>query len=285
MTSFYKLSNLDKELWPKITKKDLINYLLYVGPVLKEYLKGKPLALLRAPDGINKASFVQKNLPDFAPPTIKTWEFKHQERITRFMLLNSNQDLVYLGNQACVEIHSWLSTIYEWDKPCELVIDLDPKPEVEYKYWQQAAFMIYELLLKIGLSSYPKLTGRKGIHIMIPLTPQYSYKELSPFLKALKELIVHLWPDLFTTELRKDKRAAPIFLDLGQNGLEKTVIAPYSPRFEPHGPVAISLSWESFAKMKEKPFWGVKKKDWPPLNMIPTLVQKLPDLFLGADNH
>ncbi len=281
MINSYKLSNLSKELWPGITKQDLITYLLYVGPILTTYLQNLPLSLLRAPNGLAGTAFFQKNMPKSSPETLKTWVFTRHERKTRYLLLNSPSDLVYLGNLACIELHSWLSTYQCWNKPQEIVIDLDPNPDVNFRIWQQSAFKIKDLLDKLRLKSYPKVTGRKGLHIMIPLIPNYSYEELAPFFKAIRELVINRWPDLFTGELYKEKRQAPIYLDLRQNGLEKTVIAPYSPRLVDGANVAVPIKWETLYSLQEKPQWSVLQKKWPPLYSPPRYNQSLPLTFLG----
>lgn len=280
MNNSFNLTNLEKQLWPGVTKKDLITYLIYVGPTMTNYLLNRPLAFLRAPNGIDGESFFQKNVPPFAPEKIQRWEFKHNDRLTQYMLLDSVENLIYLGNLACVEIHSWLSTIDRWANPKEIVIDLDPNPTEDFSTWQHGAYLIYELLLKLKLKSYPKITGKKGVHIMIPIVPKYNFKQLSFFLKAFKELVIGRWPDLFTGELRKEKRQAPIFLDLGQNGLKKTVIAPYSPRFSSDATVAVALNWPEFLSLKSKPKWSVKANNWPPLFTFPSFKQEIPQTWI-----
>lgn len=283
MTSLYNLTNLDKELWPSITKNDLITYYIYVGPTMKEYLINRPLALVRAPNGIKGDTFFQKNLPESAPETIMRWEFERGGRNTSYMILNSVEELVYLGNQASIEIHSWLSQITTFEKPSEVVIDLDPKEEVDFSEVKYAAFLIKEILEKTGLQSYPKITGKKGIHILVPLRALYSFIDLDGFFKAFKEFVVNQYPNIFTGELRKDKRNAPIYLDLGQNGLEKTVISPYSPRLVEKATVSVPLSWSELSSLNQKPHWSVEKKYWPPLKKPPKISQILPTVLLGSN--
>lgn len=276
MSSLYNLTNLDKELWPGITKKDLVTYFLYVAPAMLEYVKDRPLSLVRAPDGVGGETFFQKNLPEHAPNQLRSWEYVRGKRSTRYLVLKSVEDFVYLGNQATIEIHSMLSTVQEVERPVEIAIDLDLREGTEFLLVKQGALLVKELLEQLGLRSYPKFTGKKGIHVMIPIEPEYTYGEIAPFLKALRELVVATYPELFTGHLRKEKRDAPIFLDIGQNGLEKTVIVPYSPRTVPEAKVAVISTWQDLERMVERPVFNVREGFWPPLVKAPQIMQGLP---------
>ena len=173
-----ELSNLDKELWPGegVTKADLISYYVAVAERLLPHLAGRPLTLTRYPHGIAGDMFYQKDTPDYAPDWLPTYTVHSEDtnRNIRYMLAQEPAALAWLANQAVIEIHPWMSTIQHPEFPDYAVIDLDPSEGATFADAVEIAGLVHIILSKLGLVGFPKLSGATGIHIYVPLKPEYS---------------------------------------------------------------------------------------------------------------
>lgn len=244
------LSNLEKELWPGegITKYDLIKYYLEVSPYLLPHLRRRFLVFRRFPKGIGKQGFYQKNSPQGVPPWLKTVPFQNDEgKITNYILATGPETLTWLGNQACLEIHPWLSPAESHDTPDFAVFDLDPAEGVSFSAVCNVALNLKKLLEGKGLRSYPKTSGSRGIQVYLPLEPVYTYEITRVYCESVfKELHAAL-PAITTLERKVSRRGKKIYLDYLQNGRGKTLVAPYSPRPLPGAPVSAPLRWSELA--------------------------------------
>lgn len=240
-----ELTNLAKVLWPEeqYNKADLINYYAEIYPWLAPHLKDRPLVITRYPDGIEGNSFYQKNVPENLPNWMKTYSWNSKERTIRLLIVTEKADVVWLANLACIEFHPWLSGQQSILNPDYMIFDLDPSPDNTLEQVKQVALTLKKILDSIGLRSYIKTSGAQGMHIYVPLKPEYSYEQVRETAGAIAGIICGTMPDLTTIERSVSKRGAKIYIDYMQNVIGKTVCAPYSVRPRKGAPVSIPLDW------------------------------------------
>ncbi len=274
------LTNLNKELWPGegIKKYHLIRYYLEVSPYILPHLQNRFLVFQRFPEGIQGPGFFQKNCPPGAPAWIKTVPFQHQEKITSYIVPTGPETLTWLGNQACLEIHPWLSAENTPETPDFVVFDLDPMEEVAFTQVCRAALTLRELLARKGLRGYPKTSGSRGIQVYLPVLPVYNYQQIRDFCAVTFQELFQVLPSITTLERKVSRRSKQkIYLDYLQNARGKTIVAPYSPRPLPGAPVSAPLDWSEIAAADFTPASFHMK------NIMPRLQQK-GDLFAPVLN-
>ncbi|MDI3548224.1 MAG: bifunctional non-ous end joining protein LigD [Halanaerobiales bacterium] len=266
-----KISNLDKVFWPKhgFTKGDMINYYIEVYPLIKNYLKDRPLSLKIYPDGINGKSFYQKNAPDYAPDwlTIIPIYSSHRKEAINWVMVNKLQDLIWVANSASIELHGWFSTTRDLERPNFAVFDLDPGINTGFEDTIEIALLIKKILDELKLISFIKTSGKSGLHIYIPLRPVYKYEKVKGFLKAIAEMVIKLKPELATIEWRKRERQGKIYIDYRQNSRSKTIPAPYSLRPTENATISTPLEWEELSA-------GIKPEDFTLANIKDRLDEK-----------
>ncbi|RJQ37699.1 DNA ligase D [Candidatus Microgenomates bacterium] len=246
-----ELTNLNKVFWPKegYTKKDLINYYEKISSFILPYLKDRPESLHRFPNGIEGESFFQKNVDSLFPKWIKTINIysESEKKEIKYLLCQDKATLIYLANLGCIEINPWNSRTKNLNKPDYLVIDLDPE-DISFDYVTKTAKTARNVLEKIGIKSYCKTSGARGMHIYIPLEAKYTYSQVRSFAKILVTIIHQNIPD-FTSILRNPKdRQGKVYLDYLQNNKAQTLAAPYCIRPKQGAPVSTPLSWEEVKK-------------------------------------
>lgn len=261
-------SNLDKVFWPDegLTKGDLIDYFDAVSSALLPAIRNRPLTVKRYPDGINGMTFFQKNTPKYAPEWVKTVTLRAESagRDVAYTLCNDKRTLRWLANQACIELHPWLSRTDRLDRPDHLVFDLDP-PEDAFERSVQVALVLKEVLDEAGLEGLPKTSGGKGVHVYVPLPRRYHYRLVRSAAVAIGARVEERMPDETTTEFRIAKRGGKVFLDPGRNAPGAHIIAPYSPRARPGATVSFPVQWDDLK--------GVKPGDFTIKN-VPGLLEK-----------
>lgn len=267
------LTNLDKILWPDegYTKGDLIDYYVQAAPFILPHLKSRPLVFTRYPNGINGKHFYQKNAPDYMPDWIPTFPWINEDGSANYHILAENgATLAWLGNQACLEIHTWLSSADSILNPDYFVFDLDPSPGSTWQNVVDIALAIKQILDELGLKGYPKTSGGEGLHIYLPVEPIYTYEELRDFSGRIAAMVCTILPDIATIERTVAKRGTKVYVDYMQNIIGKTLCAPYSVRPRPGAPVSAPLNWEEITE--------VSPNDFTIKNML-TRLNRLDDLF------
>jgi len=245
------LSNLDKVLWPEegYTKGELIDYYIQVAPFMLPHLQGRPLVFTRYPNGIDGRHFYQKNAPDYLPEWIDTFPWENEDgSVNHHILARSPADLAWLGNQACLEIHPWMSNTASILKPDYFVLDLDPSAGSTWQNVVDIALLIKQTLDQLGLRGYPKTSGAQGLHIYIPVVGRYTYEELRSLAGSIGGLICTLLPDIATIERSVARRGKKVYVDYMQNVIGKTLCAPYCVRPRPGAPVSAPLRWEEVSR-------------------------------------
>ena len=241
------LSHLDKPFWARegYTKRDLVDYYHRIAPVLLPYLKDRPLNLERYPNGYQGKSFYQKDAPDFLPDWIDTAVVPSgsKGKANRHVLCNDRRTLVYLANLACIPLHPWSSRAGSIEFPDFMIVDLDPGEGVPFPAVCQLALTVKEILGQLSLNSYPKTSGSKGLHVVVPLDSGHDYKSVRRFAEVIARLALHSMGELATIERGVEKRKGKIYIDYLQNGFGKTIVSPYCLRARPGAPVSTPLHW------------------------------------------
>ncbi|UOQ45093.1 DNA ligase D [Halobacillus salinarum] len=237
-------SKLEKELWPRVTKRDYLIYLRHIAPYQLSFLKQKKVTLIRYPDGIGEHSFFQKHRPDYAPEFIESWENDGEQ----FMLCNDLSSLLWMGNHGALEFHIPFQKVSS-SYPDEIVFDLDPPSRSEFSLAVTAAQLIKHLMDQLDMISFVKTSGNKGMQLHIPIEEgALTYEETRGFTEAIARLLVKEKPDIFTIERLKKNRGNRLYLDYIQHAEGKTIVAPYSARATEKATVAAPLFWEELTE-------------------------------------
>lgn len=249
-----KLSNLEKVFWPEgFTKAHLIKYYNDIAPILLRHIYNRPLVMKRYPDGVSGESFYQKECPDYAPDFVETYPIKHSEKVVNYIVCNDAATLVWLANQGCIEVHAWLSTLENIECPDMAVMDLDPAEGTTFGDVMQIALLVRRALKEFELNSYVKTSGASGLHLFIPLEPQYPFKVVTEAMKYVASLITGVYPEKATTERIVEKRKGKVYLDYLQNGRGKTMAFQYGLRPLKGAPVSTPLDWSEVEQMNVNP--------------------------------
>jgi bifunctional non-homologous end joining protein LigD len=239
------ITNTDKIFWPKekYTKGDLLKYYEEIAPYILPYLFDRPEVLHRFPDGIKGKHFYQKEAPDFIPEWMPTATVEHSDRVINYLLVNDLKSLLYTVNLGCIELHPFTSQISKIDFPDYVVLDLDPEA-VSFKRVIETAKILHGILKEARLKHYCKTSGKRGLHVVIPLGKKYHYDQAEAFAHLIAK-IAHLEYPKATSLLRDPKRRQrKVYIDYLQNSRTKTIVAPYSVRPVPKASVSAPLHWE-----------------------------------------
>jgi bifunctional non-homologous end joining protein LigD len=245
-----ELSRLDKLFFPDdgISKGDLIAYYRGIAPRIIPYLRDRPLVMARYPDGITGQGIVQKNVSRHFPGWVSRAEVGKLGGAVCHVVCDKPATLVYLANQAYIELHVFLSPLGALDRPDQLVFDLDPPDEGSFAGACRHALGLRELLEdQLGLPAYVKTTGGKGLHVHVPLRPDDNFDAVRAFARDVARMLASRSPDELTMEQRKERRGDRLYLDVMRNAYAQTVIAPYAVRARRGAPVATPLRWEELS--------------------------------------
>ncbi len=236
------ITNPSKVLWKKknIVKLEYLQYLIEVSPYLLPFLQQRHLTVLRYPNGIDEEYFYQKSCPSYAPNFISTDLLED----INYIVCSDLPTLVWLGNQASIDLHTPFNTIYS-SKPSEIVFDLDPPSRNEFNLAVEGALIMKEIFDRLDLISFIKTSGNKGLQVYIPLPEDtYTYEETRIFTEFIANFLTNKEPKWFTTERMKKKRDNRLYVDYLQHAAGKTIIAPYSLRGNDEALVATPLFWQ-----------------------------------------
>jgi bifunctional non-homologous end joining protein LigD len=242
-----ELSHTDKVLFPgdDVTKGDLVAYYQRAAGAMLPYLRDRPVAMRRYPDGITRPGIMQKNVPDYFPDWITRADVRKQGGSLHQVICDKAATVVYLANQACIELHAFLSRLDRIDAPDQLIFDLDPPDANRFGDVRLIALRLRQLLEdELGLATFVKTTGGKGLHVHVPLNATASFDTARGFAQDVAALLAASNPDLATTEQRRDNRGELIYLDVMRNAYAQLAVAPYSVRARPGAPVATPLDWD-----------------------------------------
>jgi len=280
-----ELSNLDKVFWPDegLTKTDLINYYWQMAEYMLPFIKDRPQSLRRQPNGIKDAGFFQKNI-EIAPEWIKTVKIQpeNEDKKITYLVCQDKDSLLYMANLGCIEINVWNSRINHLEIPDYVVLDFDPL-DVPFPRVVEAVLATKTVLDEIGIVSFCKTSGAKGMHVYIPLKGEFNYEQAKQFANIINLVVRNRYRDLgVSLERSPSRRRGLVYLDYLQNRYGATMAAPYSLRPQPGATVSTPLEWSEVKR-------GLNPLDFN-IHTIPTRVSNKPgiwkDLFIqGTDIH
>ena len=246
-----RITHPEKILFPDdgITKAELLNYYLQLAPVLIPHLKGRPLTLKAFPHGIAGRPYYRRNLSLQTP----SWLSRVELEDSFAPVVEDEADLLWVANQDSIELHPWLSRKDDLSRPDLLVIDLDPGPRVTWTIVCEAAVLVKELLSTLGLRSWPKTSGSKGIHILLGLEPEHLFEDVHTWAIGIARVLVEQRRDLFSVDYAKARREDKVLVDHAQIGYGKSTVAIYSVRPLPGAPVSTPLTWEEVSSGQVNP--------------------------------
>jgi bifunctional non-homologous end joining protein LigD len=242
-----KFTNLKKVYYPDegYTKRDVINYYAAVSGLILPHLVDRPLSLKRYPNGIKDEFFFQKHAAETFAPWLRTEliDSDHNEAPINYVFAQDRASLLYLANLGCIDQNPWMSRVGGLDNPDFVLIDLDPQ-HCPFDKIVEAALLVKGVLDEIGMEGYPKTTGGDGMHVYIPVEPEYTYEQTRTFAEVIARIVTRRKPDLFTTPRSVAKRERNrVYFDWVQNAKSKTIAAPYVLRAYAGAPVATPLEW------------------------------------------
>lgn len=244
-----RLTSADKVLYPPmgITKLDLAAYYRDIADWILPHLAHRPLVLVRCPEGQGKECFYQKHPGVGTPDVLRRIPIKEKSRTEPYVLVDNVEGLISLTQIGALEIHAWGSREDQLERPDRLIFDLDPDPLVPWTRVVDSAREVREFLQEIGLESFVKTTGGKGLHLVLPIERRHDWDEAKAFCKLVAEAIVAAAPDRYTANMSKAKRGNKIFIDYLRNGRGATAVVPYSSRSKPNATVSTPLTWRELS--------------------------------------
>ncbi len=242
-----KVSNPDKVFWPEegYTKLDLVKYYQMIFPKLQPYVADRLLTLERCPDGMNGSCFYQKEKPESMPegtPTKRIENTSGKRRITNYVVGGALKTQLALANLGCIPVHITGSRAKTYPKPDWVCFDLDPN-NVGFAAAVNAALLAKELLDELGLISYPKTSGSRGLHIFVPIKIGPSADDVLQFAEDFGLRLAAAHSKELTVDHSIAGRGKRVYLDAFRNGSLQTVVSPYSVRRKPHAPISTPLAW------------------------------------------
>ena len=245
-----RLSNLDKPFWPEegITKGDLVAYYRDVAEVLVPHLRSRPFTMKRYPDGWQGKHFFQKQAPTHMPSWIKRAPFpastrEGEKKVIDYALVDDELALLWMVNMACIDMHVWSSRADRPDRPDWVMFDLDPAEGATFDDVVTVAGLVRETLDLLDLEGFPKTSGSRGIHVLVPIARRHTFGEAREFAAIVAGALARAHPGLVTTEWTKSKRRG-VLVDANQNGPGKTNASVYSVRPRAGAPVSAPLRWD-----------------------------------------
>jgi bifunctional non-homologous end joining protein LigD len=281
-----KITNLDKVLFPArpgeepVTKRDLIRYSAQVAPTLLPYLSRRALNLHRFPQGAQTKGFWHKQLPSHAPSWLPRWENPDADvgETHSYLVVDEPAALVWAANFGALEWHPWTSRVDQPDEPTYALIDLDPGEKTRWEDLLVLARLHRSAFEHIGVLARPKLTGRRGIQIWVPIAPGPDFSETRGWVEQLSKTVGRVVPELVSWKWTVQDRSGLARLDYTQNAINKTLVAPYSPRPAPGAPVSAPIAWEELDDPALSPDGFTIR------TILPRLAEK-GDLFRDVLNH
>ena len=254
------LKNLDKILYPQanVTKGQIIEFYIRMAPKILPIVKDRPLVLTRYPDGITgeKYGFFEKNAPLGTPEWVKreTIYSSTSKRDVHYIVCNNLDTLIWLANLATLEIHMPFSTINDLDKPDMLFFDVDPEPPATLSDAAEVSLLLKDKLDGLGLTPFVKTSGKKGLHVVVPIVPEHPFEKTRAF---VHEIGIELakQSEIVVSEFKDTKKPGKVFIDYLQNSPMRTMVVPYSLRPTPQATVSTPLEWSEVKK-------GIKPSDF-----------------------
>jgi bifunctional non-homologous end joining protein LigD len=268
-----KFSNLAKVLYPSlgVTKKQVIEYYNEMAPLMINFLQDRALTMYRFPDGVDQEGFYEKDAPRGKPFWVKTFRrySKTANREVEYVVCNDDATLAWLANLAALEINISLSRIDAYEKPDLVLFDIDPEPPADIEDAVHVALLLKEKLDLLSLESYVKTSGKKGLHVVLPVFPAYTFAQTRAFVHLMGKLLTKESRGLVVSEFSQSRVPGTVFVDYMQNTHFKTIICPYGLRATEQATVSTPLEWKEVEKGIETQdfnIFSVQRRETHPWN-------------------
>ncbi|CAN5504250.1 hypothetical protein BH10ACT3_BH10ACT3_21700 [soil metagenome] len=288
-----RLTNLDKVLFPgrarckPITKREFIRHYAKVAPLLVPLLSDRAVNLHRFPNGVDKAGFWHKAVPEHAPDWIDRWDNPRSKagETRTYFVASEAATIAWLANYGAIELHPWTSTTSHPAQPTFALFDLDPGEDTRWEDLLALARLHRTALDHLGVYGAPKVTGQRGIQIWVPVVDGYTFDDTRAWVELVSRTVGRIMPELVSWNWTVSDRRGLARLDFTQNAVNKTLVAPYSVRPAPGAPVSVPITWDELDDPKLRPGrWTIRTLSqrldevgdlW---SDIRTHAQKLPEL-------
>jgi bifunctional non-homologous end joining protein LigD len=258
------VSSRDRVIFPEsnVTKGELADYYAKLAPIMLPWAGRRPVSLVRCPQGRARACFFQKHDAGSFGDTVHHVDVTEKDgSVQPYLYVDDADGLVACVQMGTIEFHGWGSRIEDIEKPDRLVIDLDPDEGLDFADTKRAAEHVSAQLAELGLVSFPLLSGGKGVHVVVPLTPQAEWPAVKDFADRFARALAAAEPDRYVAVMTKAKRKGKIFIDYLRNQRGSTAIMPYSARARAGAPVAAPVSWTELRDIDTAARWGVRDAD------------------------
>jgi bifunctional non-homologous end joining protein LigD len=244
-----RLTHPDRVYYPDLgfTKLDLALYYVTIADVVLPYLEGRPLTLVRCPDGIGGETFYQKHPGFWTPPQVRRLTVPGEAE--QYLYVDSVPGLVALAQVGILEIHPWNSRRGHLEQPDQVIFDLDPDEALPYSRVTEAARRVRALLTEKGLESFVKTTGGKGLHVCVPLEPKRGWKELEEFTRLVAQRLARDEPQTFTANMAKSARKGKVYVDYLRNVRGANAVGAFSTRARESAPVSFPVGWDEIDRL------------------------------------
>jgi bifunctional non-homologous end joining protein LigD len=248
------VSNPQKVLYPEaeFTKGEVVEYYSNIAPFILPHLKGRPLTLKRYPNGVDHPFFYEKMCPSHRPDWVATARMTTTSRQIDFCVIEDQATLVWIANLASLELHTLLSRAPKLEKPTMMVFDHDPGEGADMLDCIRVARRFREMLRQLGLESFAKTSGGKGLHLYVPLNTNVTFDDTKEFSRAMAQLLEREDPKRGTTNMRKDLRKGKVFVDWSQNDRHKTTACAYTLRAHSRPTVSTPVEWAELDRALKK---------------------------------
>lgn len=255
-----KITSRDRVIDPdsKVTKGDLADYYEAVAPIMLPWVANRPVSLVRCPQGRAKQCFFQKHDAGSFGDAVHQVPIREKDGSTEnYLYVDDAAGLLTCVQMGTIEFHGWGSSVATLEKPDRMVFDLDPDEGLDFGHTKKAAEFLRDRLGELGLASVPMLSGGKGVHVVVPLTPEAEWPAVKDFASRFAQALAQADPDRFVANMSKAKRKGRIFIDWLRNQRGATAIMPYAARARSGAPVAAPVSWTELRDLETAARWHV----------------------------
>ena len=249
-----RISHPDRVIYPDlgISKIQLVRYYEGIADWIMPHVIGRPLTLLHCPAGLNAPCNYLKHAKAWGPSALRRVQIQEKTKVGEYLVADSIEAVVSLAQMGIVEIHTWNSTAKDIEHPNRLVWDLDPGPKVSWAQVVEAARLVRSVLKTLGLASWVKTTGGRGLHVVVPLKPKQRVSTCLEFSRAVSESIAQADPGTYTTRFAKAGRENKILIDYLRNNRTNTSVCAFSPRARDTATVSMPVDWKNLDDTPER---------------------------------
>ncbi len=285
------ISHPQRVIYPgtHITKQELAEYYLFVSDKIMPHIVDRPLSMVRCPEGAGEPCFFQRHVGLGKSPYLHEVSVGVKGEARDYLMIHDVDGLISLVQWGVIELHPWQCAANNLDKPDRIIFDLDPDPSVSLKQLIEGAQEVRQRMQELGLVTFLKTTGGKGLHVVVPMTPSYSFPAIKSFARAIAESMASDSPTKYTANMSKAKRAGKIFVDYLRNDVTSTAVAPYSARAREGATVSTPVAWEELTANLKLPSFTIdtvpqrlKKQKKDPWQDFSKTKQKIAATYLKA---